>query len=70
MKLKEVIFHNMPCMPSAEAIQDSGLELENMDPFDTGVIWGTGQGGMWTFEKVMDFAKGRWYSTFQSVLCS
>jgi 3-oxoacyl-[acyl-carrier-protein] synthase II len=29
-----------------------------MDPFDTGVIWGTGQGGMWTFEnEVMDLPK-------------
>lgn len=44
---------------STEAIQDSGLELEKMDPFDTGVIWGTGQGGMVTFEgEVMNFADG------------
>ncbi|MGG7439539.1 beta-ketoacyl-ACP synthase II [Chryseobacterium arthrosphaerae] len=53
------LFTQYAMYASAEAIQDSGLELENMDPFDTGVIWGTGQGGMWTFEKeVMDFAQG------------
>ncbi|MEJ5103194.1 beta-ketoacyl-ACP synthase II [Chryseobacterium sp. MYb328] len=53
------LFTQYAMYASAEAIQDSGLELENMDPFDSGVIWGTGQGGMWTFEKeVMDFAHG------------
>ncbi|GAB0155031.1 beta-ketoacyl-ACP synthase II [Chryseobacterium sp. Alg-005] len=53
------LFTQYALYSSAEAIQDSGLELENMDPFDTGVIWGTGQGGMWTFEsEVMDFSKG------------
>ncbi|WP_185290678.1 beta-ketoacyl-ACP synthase II [Chryseobacterium lactis] len=53
------LFTQYAMYASAEAIQDSGLELETMDPFDTGVIWGTGQGGMWTFEKeVMDFAQG------------
>ncbi|MDH5034957.1 beta-ketoacyl-ACP synthase II [Chryseobacterium cucumeris] len=53
------LFTQYAMYASSEAIQDSGLELEKMDPFDTGVIWGTGQGGMWTFEKeVMDFAAG------------
>ncbi|MBB4806706.1 3-oxoacyl-[acyl-carrier-protein] synthase II [Chryseobacterium defluvii] len=53
------LFTQYAMYSSAEAIRDSGLDLENMDPFDTGVIWGTGQGGMWTFEsEVMDFSKG------------
>ncbi|MBV8326884.1 beta-ketoacyl-ACP synthase II [Chryseobacterium sp.] len=53
------LFTQYAMYASSEAIQDSGLELEKMNPFDTGVIWGTGQGGMWTFEKeVMDFAQG------------
>lgn len=53
------LFTQYAMYASAEAVQDSGLDLENMDPFDSGVIWGTGQGGMWTFEKeVMDFAQG------------
>lgn len=44
------LFTQYAMYASAEAIKDSGLDLENMDPFDTGVIWGTGQGGMLTFE--------------------
>ncbi|KFF14074.1 beta-ketoacyl-ACP synthase II [Chryseobacterium soli] len=54
---KSDIFSQYAMYSSAEAIKDSGLDLENMDPFDTGVIWGTGQGGMQTFEsEVMEFA--------------
>jgi len=34
-----------------QAVNDSGLNFDEMDPFDTGVIWGTGQGGMLTFEE-------------------
>ena len=38
---------------------DSGLDLENTDPFDIGVIWGTGQGGMQTFEdEVTNYVSG------------
>ncbi len=33
-----------------QAVEDSGLDFDEMDPFDTGVIWGSGQGGMKTFE--------------------
>lgn len=40
-----------------EAIDDSGLDFGGMDPYDTGVIWGSGQGGMLTFEEqVRDYA--------------
>lgn len=38
---------------SDEAIEDSGLKLPEMNPFDIGVIWGTGQAGMMTFEQEM-----------------
>jgi 3-oxoacyl-[acyl-carrier-protein] synthase II len=34
-----------------EAVEDSGLDFDAMDPYDTGVIWGSGQGGMETFEQ-------------------
>lgn len=34
-----------------QAVKDSGLDFDDMDPFDTGVIWGSGQGGMDTFEE-------------------
>jgi 3-oxoacyl-[acyl-carrier-protein] synthase II len=36
---------------AAEAMADSGLDLDKVSPFDIGVIWGTGQGGMGTFEE-------------------
>ncbi|WP_129716032.1 beta-ketoacyl-ACP synthase II [Pedobacter sp. SYP-B3415] len=48
-----------------EAIKDSGFELKNMDPFDVGVIWGTGQGGMETFEEqVTGYALGDGHPRF------
>jgi len=44
---------------SDEAIKDSGFDFEKMDPFDVGVIWGSGQGGMITFEEqVTEYARG------------
>jgi len=48
-----------------EAIKDSGLDFENMDPFDTGVIWGSGQGGMHTFEEeVKNYAENDYTPRF------
>ncbi|BAV07463.1 3-oxoacyl-[acyl-carrier-protein] synthase II [Filimonas lacunae] len=42
-----------------EAIKDSGFDVKQMDPFDVGVIWGSGQGGMETFEQqVTEYATG------------
>jgi len=42
-----------------EAIKDSGLDFSKMDPFDAGVIWGSGQGGMLTFEQqVQEYVEG------------
>jgi len=42
-----------------EAIKDSGFDLSKMDPFDIGIIWGSGQGGMETFEEqVTEYARG------------
>lgn len=38
---------------ASEALEDSGLDLGKIDPFDIGVIWGSGQGGMTTFEEEM-----------------
>ena len=39
---------------ATEAMNDSGLDLEEVSPFDVGVIWGTGQGGMGTFEEELE----------------
>ena len=43
---------------ATEAIDDSGLVIETLSPFDMGVIWGSGQGGMQTFEdEVINYAQ-------------
>lgn len=42
-----------------EAIQDSGLDIENIDSDKAGVIWGAGIGGLKTFQdEVTNFANG------------
>jgi 3-oxoacyl-[acyl-carrier-protein] synthase II len=42
-----------------EAIVDSGIDLESIDKSRAGVIWGSGIGGLRTFqEEVTEFAKG------------
>jgi len=52
-------FTQYAILTSDEAIKDSGFDFEKMDPFDVGVIWGSGQGGMETFEEqVTEYAKG------------
>jgi 3-oxoacyl-[acyl-carrier-protein] synthase II len=52
-------FTQYALIASDEAIKDSGFELDKMDPFDVGVIWGSGQGGMETFEEqVTEYAQG------------
>ncbi|MDX1586114.1 MAG: beta-ketoacyl-ACP synthase II [Balneolaceae bacterium] len=48
-----------------EAVKDSGLDFTAMDPFDTGVIWGSGQGGMLTFEEeVKNYAENDYKPRF------
>ncbi|MEQ9290293.1 MAG: beta-ketoacyl-ACP synthase II [Cyclobacteriaceae bacterium] len=43
---------------ATEAMHDSGIDLETMSPFDVGVVWGSGQGGMGTFEEeVKEYVK-------------
>ncbi len=50
---------------AAQAIQDSGLDFSVMNPYDTGVIWGSGQGGMLTFEEqVKEYAAGNFIPRF------
>lgn len=42
-----------------EAIADSGLDLEKIDKYRTGVIWGAGIGGLETFQnEILEHAKG------------
>jgi 3-oxoacyl-[acyl-carrier-protein] synthase II len=44
---------------SDEAIKDSKLDLESIDKTRVGVIWGSGNGGFYTFQQeIMDVARG------------
>ncbi|XLS28509.1 beta-ketoacyl-ACP synthase II [Flavobacteriaceae bacterium M23B6Z8] len=53
------LFTQYALYAASQAMEDSGLEIEKLSPFDIGVIWGTGQGGMGTFEEEMlSFEKG------------
>ncbi|MFL5743347.1 MAG: beta-ketoacyl-ACP synthase II [Niastella sp.] len=53
------LFTQYALVAADEAIKDSGLDFSTMDPFDTGVIWGSGQGGMQTFEEqVSEYVEG------------
>lgn len=36
---------------AAEAVEDSGLDFEKMSPYDVGVIWGTGKGGINSYDE-------------------
>ena len=48
-----------------QAVQDSGIDFEKTDPYETGVIWGTGQGGMLTFEdEVKQYTKNEYNPRF------
>ncbi|MFO7846440.1 MAG: beta-ketoacyl-ACP synthase II [Balneolaceae bacterium] len=58
-------FTQYALVATEEAVKDSGLDFESMDPFDTGVIWGTGQGGMLTFEEqVREYAENDYNPRF------
>lgn len=52
-------FAQYAMVASDEAIVDSGIDLENVDKYRVGVIWGAGIGGLETFqEEVKNFANG------------
>src|SRR6202012_3008069 len=53
------LFTQYALVAADQAIRDSGFDFKTMDPFDTGVIWGSSQGGMQTFEEqVTEYAGG------------
>lgn len=53
------LFTQFALYAASEAMADSGLDIATMDPFDMGVIWGVGQGGMETFEnEVTNYVEG------------
>ncbi|MEO1010914.1 MAG: beta-ketoacyl-ACP synthase II [Bacteroidota bacterium] len=52
-------FSQYAMVSSDEAIKDSKLDLENVDKFRVGVVWGAGIGGLETFQnEVMNYAQG------------
>ncbi|QLG45483.1 beta-ketoacyl-ACP synthase II [Costertonia aggregata] len=52
-------FAQYALVSSDEAIKDSGLDVDKLDKFRVGVIWGAGIGGLETFQnEVMNFAQG------------
>jgi 3-oxoacyl-[acyl-carrier-protein] synthase II len=44
------LFTQYALVSADQAINDSGFEMSKLSPFDVGVIWGSGQGGMGVFE--------------------
>lgn len=59
------LFTQYALVAADQAIKDSGLDVSKMDPFDIGVIWGSGQGGMETFEEqVTEYVQGNFVPRF------
>lgn len=53
------LFTQYALVAAEQAMKDAGLDVSKMDPFDIGVIWGSGQGGMQTFEEqVTEYVEG------------
>lgn len=58
-------FTQYALVAAQQAVTDSGLDFSKMDPFDSGVIWGSGQGGMLTFEEqVKEYTNGNYVPRF------
>jgi 3-oxoacyl-[acyl-carrier-protein] synthase II len=52
-------FTHYALVATAEAIHNSGLNLNAIDKTRVGVIWGSGNGGFYTFQQeIMEYAKG------------
>lgn len=63
------LFTQYALYSASQALEDSGLEIEKLDPFDIGVIWGVGQGGMETFEnEVENYVSGNYVPRFSPFL--
>ncbi|WP_188504881.1 beta-ketoacyl-ACP synthase II [Parapedobacter pyrenivorans] len=59
------LFTQFALFAAAEAMEDAGLDVSTMDPFDIGVIWGAAQGGMQTFEtEVTNYVEGGYVPRF------
>jgi 3-oxoacyl-[acyl-carrier-protein] synthase II len=59
------LFTQYALYSASQALEDSGLDISTLDPFDIGVIWGVGQGGMETFEsEVQNYVTGNYTPRF------
>ncbi|UPZ34618.1 beta-ketoacyl-ACP synthase II [Sphingobacterium sp. PCS056] len=59
------LFTQYALYSASQALEDSGLDISIIDPFDIGVIWGVGQGGMETFEtEVENYVTGNYIPRF------
>nr|WP_314896444.1 beta-ketoacyl-ACP synthase II [uncultured Flavobacterium sp.] len=59
------LFTQYALYSASQALEDSGLDISKIDPFDIGVIWGVGQGGMETFEsEVENYVTGNYIPRF------
>lgn len=59
------LFTQYALYSASQALEDSGLDVSIIDPFDIGVIWGVGQGGMETFEnEVENYVTGGYIPRF------
>ncbi|UYQ94354.1 beta-ketoacyl-ACP synthase II [Chitinophaga horti] len=59
------LFTQYALVAADQAMKDANLDIAAMDPFDIGVIWGSGQGGMQTFEEqVKEYVQGDFVPRF------
>ena len=59
------LFTQYALYSASQALEDSRLDISALDPFDIGVIWGVGQGGMETFEsEVQNYVTGNYVPRF------
>jgi 3-oxoacyl-[acyl-carrier-protein] synthase II len=58
-------FTQYALIAAQQAVDDAGIDFSAMNPFDAGVIWGSGQGGMQTFEEqVKEYTLGNYQPRF------
>ena len=59
------LFTQYALYSASQAMEDANFDLSKIDPFDFGVIWGVGQGGMQTFEnEVENYVNGDYNPRF------
>ncbi len=44
------LFTRYSLYSASEAVEDSGIDFESMNPYDSGVIWATGKGGVKSYD--------------------